>query len=285
LATQSVNTMSVATDLSLTGGRAIKAALKLANLEISTELPPRLEIPLPGLELSLPPGHLTTEIDPATGGYRIIIKSAGTPVPASPSSAKLSPFETSGKHELETPSAAENDIARGSGDSSTDGDLPEGLQMLVNVLLVSVGVMMKRGRFMLTSDGIEVDVALHRDLMGPLFDRSSMPNIEEQAAEAVLKPYTDPQSLYMTTTQSDLDQAILQFIAPIIFEDSHGLRLTLAGLQLKASTPEGHPSDLNLSLHANSPGRVVVQLDVAKILTDVLDLVEIQDRLIGQGIF
>ena len=72
---------------------------------------------------------------------------------------------------------------------------------------------------------------------------------------------------------------------PIITEDSHQLKIVLEQLQISASTPEAKPDQLDVSIHANCPGTISVKVDVAKILTDVLDLVEIHDRLIGQGIF
>lgn len=72
---------------------------------------------------------------------------------------------------------------------------------------------------------------------------------------------------------------------PLFFDDAHELSVLLDKLNLSISTPRGYPNQLDLSLHADTPGSISVKVDVSKLLTDALDLVEIENRLINQGLF
>ena len=78
----------------------------------------------------------------------------------------------------------------------------------------------------------------------------------------------------------------LEFVAPLLFQDIHELSVMINQLQVTASSPSSSPDQLEVSLKAGSYcGKIDLKLDITTILTDVLDLVELKDRVWGQGIF
>ena len=66
----------------------------------------------------------------------------------------------------------------------------------------------------------------------------------------------------------------------------HELSVMLNQLHVTATSPTASPEQLEISLKAGSyGGKIDLKLDITTILTDVLELVELNDRVWGQGIF
>jgi len=155
---------------------------------------------------------------------------------------------------------------------------PDQTLVVGTVYLASLGVGLKSGKLLLTSDEVVGRMAMQSSLLVSLIN-------EAMSKPREINPLQE--SYHNSTTQDDVDEAVVKFVVPLLFSDKNELSVRFNDLNVTASTPNGRPHQLEVVVKTdgtNEVGRINVKLDVATILTDVLDIVELQERLWGQGI-
>jgi hypothetical protein len=198
------------------------------------------------MNLTGPEMNLTAEIDESTGGLHLEVMRKGFLVSEQPQ-----PTPKSSKSKPPAPI--------------------ETILFVLTVFINSVGVGLKGGRLLVTLEELMARAAinstfLHSILLPPEAEASSL-----TSASAPL-------------TKEEVNKAVLQFAAPLLFTDSHELSILLDQLVITALSPK--PDQLEFRLRAGakgSAGKVNLNIDIANILTDVLDILELQSRVWGQG--
>jgi len=244
----SLERAALVVDLELLGGSTLKGMLRAHHLEVNAGVPLRLDLTLPALELSLPEMGMSIEVDQESGGIHL---------------------EWIWRNPEE----------------------PSSIMCVGTVFVASLGLGLNHGRVLLTSDEVSGRFALKsRVLVDALLPEDEGVESEEAAGPLPKSPVQGPPDPPLLTsafsTKEEVDKAVLEFVAPLLFTDSHELSVALSQLTVTALSPKDDELEIMLkATHPSGAGKVNVKLDIAKILTDVLDIVELQNRVFGQGIF
>jgi hypothetical protein len=235
---------------------------------VNSTIPAKLQLTTPKVALDLPSLELSSEVD-ESGGLGIEIVWKGQPPAVKPIGG------------------VEPTIEPGSGGGTSGGGevvgtvmpaSPDQTLVVGTVYLASLGVGLKSGKLLLTSDEVVGRMAMQSSLLVSLIN-------EAMSKPREINPLQE--SYHNSTTQDDVDEAVVKFVVPLLFSDKNELSVRFNDLNVAASTPNGRPHQLEVVVKTdgtNEVGRINVKLDVATILTDVLDIVELQERLWGQGI-
>jgi len=267
-------------DVELLGGATLRGSTKVNDLEVNTSLPKKLGGFTPPLAISIPSVYCGYELDDDTGAIHAEVVWKG-PMPLKPGD------RTAGAGKPLAPRAAA--LGKGAGKVAKEKDVT---LLIATAALESLGLGLKSGRLLLTSDALECRFALNSAMLNNLvltaLQESCAGAVDNSAAAAAaaLAFGANVPEQSATTSKEEMDRAVLAFVTPLIFSDAHALAVLFTQLRVTASKPKDKPDTIEVMIkNTGGVGKVNVTLDIAKILTDVLDLVELQNRLWGQGVF
>jgi hypothetical protein len=303
-------------DLEMLGGSTLRAMASITDLEVNSKLPEKLVIAVPYSVLVVPPLLITSEVDQDTGGlmveviwrgplpprrtiegtvaderkdkqtcYKLLedfgvesFSEALTMAAGGGSIGHLQRLGREGAIACGVPKIKAGKLFKAIEAASPQSTLEDSTLLAATALIGSFGMGLKGGRVLLTSDEISARVGINSKMLDHLLIAEKSP---EAAAAAAAKSPTE------TSSKEELDEAVLEYVAPMLFDDVHDLKVLFTKLQVTAAPPpEGKDSDIVLSVNmVEGLGKVNIKLDIAKILTDALDLVELQNMQWGQGVY
>jgi hypothetical protein len=277
---RSIDSVAATTDVTVCGGSVLQASFKVADMCADAALPDALDLMVPGINAVVPATQIRTRLD-ESGGYHIDLTwhDFGNPDALSAAVQALSAL-------------GEGDDPKGAASDAEANDRPALLN--VKLYLEALAVHMRKGRLHLSSEAVQAEVAIHNSVLSQNFaDKARICALRHNS---VLNGSSgDPSVDVKCTTQEDLDQAVAAFLLPLLFDSEHGLGISMSRIKVTVTKPtacdetrpssEGpqnsqgvQPNALEMSLVAQSEGTVELQLPLSKLVTEVLDIVEIQVR-------